>query len=144
MKKHRFWTLAALAALLSLPTVVSAQEPTEPDEAENAEMTSAFDVPATIRVANHNWQDVHVYVSRDGGALESLGMVTSQSTATFEMPRGFVASGSGVRVIADPVGSRQVYVSPDMPALPGSVVAVTIENAINLSSTSLRTQMNGS
>lgn len=141
-RRWKIWTLAALATTLSLPAGAFAQEPLE--EADAAEVMATFDAPPTIRVANHNWQDMHVYVSRDGGPLQSLGVVTSQTTANFAMPKGFVYTGSGVHVVADPVGSRQTYVSPDIMAVPGTVVSVTIENAINMSSTSLRTHADGS
>lgn len=90
----------------------------------------------TVEVTNHNWADMVVYAVR-GGTRYRLGMVTSMSTARFEIP-GMVVNGSGgVSLAADPVGSTDVFVTQPMQVVPGQRVEFNIENHIATSSYSV-------
>lgn len=64
--------------------------------------------PTVVEVTNGHWLDVHVYVVASGQRW-SLGMVTSQSVRSYELPSGVFASGNDVVLVADPIGSGNTY-----------------------------------
>lgn len=86
-----------------------------------------------VQVKNHNWLDMHVYVSRSGGPLRSLGMVTSMSAAEFRLPAEVAMAGADLRIATDPIGGSGLYVSPTMLVAPGSEIRIVVENALGLS-----------
>lgn len=130
-------TLAWLPVILTVATPAMLTGQDETPAGTTAEAVASLPDP-TVIVANHNWLDVHVYASRRAGGRVSLGVVTSNTTREFELPSRFLAAGGDVHVIADPIGSVGRYVTPSIVADPGTNVIVTIENALNLSSASLR------
>lgn len=127
------WLPVALAA--TTPAMSIAQD--EPPAEATVEAAASLPDPMVI-VANHNWLDVHVYASRHAGGRVSLGVVTSNTTRKFELPDTFLDAGGDVYLIADPIGSLGRYVTPAVVAESGTNVVVHIENALNLSSASLR------
>jgi hypothetical protein len=64
---------------------------------------------AFVEVTNSSWFDVVVYGVRSGVRWR-LGMVGSMNTETFRIPQHDLLSGSGLRLIADPIGSPEVFV----------------------------------
>lgn len=128
------WLPVALAA--TTPAMSVAQD--EPPAETTVEAVVASLPAPKVIVANHNWLDVHVYASRHAGGRVSLGVVTSNTTRKFELPDMFLSAGGDVYLIADPIGSLGRYVTPAVVAEPGTNVVVHIENALNLSSASLR------
>ena len=91
----------------------------------------------TIEVVNQNWQDMHVYVLASG-QRRSLGMVTSQNSEVFELPRGALAADRDIVFIADPVGSVVAFVSDPVLVQPGDQVRWTIQNRLRHSSVFVR------
>lgn len=88
---------------------------------------------ASVRVTNNNWSDMTVYMERTGLRVR-LGTVTSMGSQTFRVP-GSVLGGEGdVRLVADPIGSRESYVTQPVQVWPGQMVAFKIENHIAVSS----------
>jgi len=136
------WSLGVLALLVTLaaPEGLTGQESPGQEPQAGVEEATPASVGAALRIANHNWLDLHVYLSREGGPLQSLGMVTSHTTATFELPRESFLAGSALRVVADPIGGGPRYVSPELILSPGVDVHVAVENAIHLSSSTVRTR----
>jgi len=90
-----------------------------------------------VRVENLNWLDMHVYISQSGGPLRSLGMVTSMSSQGFHVPTNLGRANQDVRVIADPIGGSGIYVSPSMMVGPQSEIVVKVQNALELSYSTL-------
>jgi hypothetical protein len=78
-----------------------------------------------VEVTNSNWLDVVVYRVRSGVRWR-LGTVRGLSTATFHIPRQDVLSGGGLRLMADPIGSREVYMSERIVVAPGQRVELTV------------------
>jgi hypothetical protein len=76
-------------------------------------------------VENTNWLDVVVY-SLGSGARRRLGTVTSFAKETFRIPRHELFSSAGLRLVADPIGSREVFVSERIIAGPGDRVVLTL------------------
>jgi hypothetical protein len=77
-----------------------------------------------IEVTNTNWLDVVVYSARFGERWR-LGMVRSMTTETFRLPRRHQLS-PGLRLVADPVGSSNVFVTERIAASPGDRVMLTV------------------
>ncbi len=99
--------------------------------------TSMRDAPVTLFVRNYNWNTVHVYVMGAGQNL-SLGQLSSMDTATYVIPRSILASDQSVRLIADPIGSVQGYISEPVFVSAGDRIEWTINNALSQSVISVR------
>jgi hypothetical protein len=119
---------AALVALTTVPSALIAQEPAQFDE-DRAESEDR----AVVRVTNHNWMDMHVYLIRDGGPRQSIGVVGSFQSAELALPLRALDSATRVRIVADPIGARGVYVSPEIIASPADDVILTLQNSLPLS-----------
>lgn len=88
---------------------------------------------ALLVVRNQNWSDVHLYVLAAGQRF-SLGMVTSQSERSFEIPATAFASQRDLVFLADPVGSTLAYVSDPLLVHPGDRVKWTLQMQLSQSS----------
>lgn len=91
---------------------------------------------ADVRVTNSNWSDMTVYVER-AGHRSRLGSVTSMQSATFQIPRAMMSGTGSLRLVADPLGSAQPYVTPVLQVWPGQTVDFTIQNHLAISSVSV-------
>lgn len=115
---------AAVAALLAMGACApAAQQPDGPSAAPTS----------TVRVTNNNWADMNVFVVRNGMRVR-LGTVTSLNTTTFRVPSAATRGVTQVRIVADPIGSSRGYVSEVLQLYPGQQVAMTVQNAIQMSS----------
>ena len=85
-----------------------------------------------VEVTNNNWLDMAVYAER-GGLKVRLGMVTSMGNETLTIPQNVMASSTGIRLIASPIGSSSTYASYPMEVWPGETVEFTIENNLGTS-----------
>lgn len=85
--------------------------------------------PASVEVKNQNWQDMHIYVMA-AGQRWSLGLVTSQSTRTYELPDGVFATGRRVIFLADPVGSVLAFHSDPLHLERGDRVEWMLQNQL--------------
>jgi hypothetical protein len=86
-----------------------------------------------IRVNNHNWSDMTVYLVRNGARMR-LGSVSSLDTRTFEVPNSLLVSTGEVRLVADPIGSTRVFTSPPLLIAQGQGAEWRLENSLALSS----------
>lgn len=94
------------------------------------------DAAVTVRVDNRSWSTMHLYVVSDG-QWNSLGQLSSQATADYEIPRSMLAGARLIRLAADPVGSVQAYLSDEIHVLPGDVVEWTLADQPQFSSLSV-------
>lgn len=117
--------LAAVAALLGLAA------PSTPHAAFAQEGREVH-----VVVDNQGYYDMHVYVL-DGGTRRSLGLATGLSKREFTLPQIVVDSHRDVRILADPIGGRNAYVSQTLLAGPGDWITVVIRDNPNLSYTSV-------
>lgn len=83
------------------------------------------DRPVHVEVENQSWNAVHVYVLA-GGQYRSLGQISSQNSARFEVPRGLLGGRKEIRLAADPIGSRDGFISDRILVEPGDVVSWTL------------------
>ena len=91
---------------------------------------------ATVRVTNNNWATMTVYAVR-GTSRVRLGMVNSMATQVFTLPRSVMAGASGLRLLADPIGSNRVFLTPAVYVSAGEAVQFDIQNNLPISSVSV-------
>jgi hypothetical protein len=93
---------------------------------------SNADAPS-VTVRNDNWLDVVVYLVR-GASRFRMGTVRSTSTETFRLPSGAHSSGSPLRIMADPIGASQGYLTEPVVLGPGQRLELKVASPINVSS----------
>ena len=91
----------------------------------------------TVRVVNHAWLDVTVYLLQ-GAHRDRIGVATASSTSTFQIPLRQLSAGAEYRLYGDPVGSRQTVRSEPLHAQDGDVVTWTLEDDLARSSIDVR------
>ena len=79
----------------------------------------------TVRVENHNFSDVDLFVVRSGGRIR-LGTVTGLTTEVFTIPQGVVEVSGDLQFLASPVGGRGGALSMSIPASPGDSLVLEI------------------
>lgn len=92
--------------------------------------------PVSVQVTNQNWSDVHAYVLV-GGQRQSLGVITTTNSRTFELSPQMLMGQRGVTFIGLPIGSRLAYVSEELLVAPGDRVVWTIHNNLQQSTVSI-------
>lgn len=85
-----------------------------------------------LTVTNQNWLDVDVFVIR-ADTRYRLGAVTGNNSATLSIPASLVAHGE-VRLMADPIGSDDVYVSEAIAVTPDQQLQLTVAPRMRMSS----------
>ena len=119
---------AALSAFLVLASCAPAATQTA---------TSAPPEPGiSLTVANQNWLDVTVYAIR-GATRIRIGQVTGNGTAQLRIPRHLLVAGQ-VRLMADPIGSNELYISEPISVDPDQRLQLTVAPAVNMSSYAVR------
>ena len=98
---------------------------------------SVPDGEVTVRVINHSWLDVTVYIVQ-GTRRERLGSATATATTTFTVALRRLANGGEYRLLGDPVGSRTSVRSEPLYAQDGDVVTWTLEDNLARSSIDVR------
>ncbi len=116
-------TLATLSVLL-LAVAVGACSTTRGGEGEDGS-DGARDRPVYVEIENQSWNTVHVYVLA-GGQYQSLGQISSQNSSRYEVPRGMMGGRKEIRLAADPIGSREGFISDRILVEPGDVVSWTL------------------
>ena len=101
-----------------------------------ASPTGSATTPATVKVANYNWLDVNVYAVQ-GGTRVRLGSVTSMSSGTFQLPSRFLQQSTPVRLLVDPIGSTEGYMTDGIMVQGGQQVSFSVQNALQFSSISV-------
>lgn len=101
--------------------------------ASNQAGTRSLSAPATVKVANYNWMDVNVYAVQ-GGTRVRLGTVTTMGTGTFHLPARFLAQSNSVRLMVDPIGSAEGYITDGILVHGGQQISFNVQNALQFSS----------
>lgn len=92
---------------------------------------------ATVRVTNNHWSDMTIYLV-EGATRHRLGLVTSQKTTSFRVPRGVELGSGDLRLLADPVGRRESYTTDPIHLLSGQRVDFTVESLLSTSTYMIR------
>ena len=88
--------------------------------------------PISLSVTNQNWLDVDVFVLR-GTSRYRIGEVGGNTSATFSIPSSLIVRGE-VRLMADPVGSDDRYVTETISVAPDEKVQLTVAPRMRMSS----------
>src|SRR4028119_925965 len=97
------------------------------------------EAPPTVRVTNNNWANMTVTAVR-GGTRIRLGMVTSMATQVFRLPGAVTTGAGGLRLLADPIGGSEEFLTPAVQVSRGDEVKLEIQNQLQISSVSVRGQ----
>ena len=120
------WTAARWLVVVSLGCLtVGACHHSSSVGAEAAE--SNYGGAVTLRVVNHSWMDVTVYLQQ-GTRRDRIGTATATSTTEFHVPLRRISEGADYRLFGDPIGSRQSVRSEPLHAQDGDVVTWTLED----------------
>jgi hypothetical protein len=95
------------------------------------------DEPIGVEVRNDNFLDVTVYVMPDG-VSHRLGDVTGSSSATLEVPGRLIFAATSLRLMVNPIGSREAYLSEEIFVSPGDLLRLNVASRIQMSSWSVR------
>jgi hypothetical protein len=133
--------VAAVAASLALGACASATGGTPPimnlvDAPSAAAVHRASAPSAMLHVENYNWMDVVVYAVQ-GDTRMRLGQVTSMSSQDFRLPSRFLSGGDNVRLLVDPIGSTEGYMTDGVLVHDGERVSFNVQNALQFSSLSV-------
>jgi hypothetical protein len=79
---------------------------------------------AAVSVTNQNPLDVDVFIAA-GSARTRLGTVVTGQTQSFELPAAAVSAGQ-VRMVVDPVGARDSYVSEPLSIADGDQINLRV------------------
>ena len=88
--------------------------------------------PTVVRIRNSNWLDMTVFAVR-GTARIRLGFVRALGTATFTVPSASIPDRT-LRLLVDPIGSDNVYLTDGVTVAPGQLVELTIMPSLAMSS----------
>ncbi len=94
--------------------------------------TGLDSTPVSLTVTNQNWLDVDIFVLR-GTTRYRLGAVGGNSSATLSIPVSLIARGE-LQLLADPIGSNDVYVSGVISVSPNQTVELTVAPRMRMSS----------
>lgn len=133
---YRVFVVAASTTLLMLVAALglnAQQVETEKPTEELAMGTVSINTPVTLKVRNHNWLDARIYAVR-AGTRYRLGTVGTLQTETFQLPRVLQPHIQAIQILTLPIGSSRGFLSPEIYAEPGDVVAFELEENLNLSS----------
>ena len=106
------------------------------DMVSSTEPLSPLSRTAIVEVENHNWSDMVVYALH-GNSRIRLGMVTSLTTARFELPSSALYTVTDLRLVAEPLAASEKYVSEPIRVNQGQLVELRLENALAISSWSV-------
>ena len=88
---------------------------------------SGYNGAVTLRIVNHSWLDVTVYLQQ-GTRRDRVGTATAASTTEFHVALRQMSSAGDYRLLGDPIGSRQTVRSEALHAQDGDVVTWTLED----------------
>lgn len=87
----------------------------------------------TMKVQNDNWLDVVIYIVR-GAARFRVGTVGGNSSQTFSLSAAHDLGSSPLRIMADPIGSNNRYLTEPILLGPGQLLEVKVGSPISISS----------
>jgi hypothetical protein len=104
----------------------------------NRASTRLDSAPVSLTVTNQNWLDVDVFVIR-GTTRYRLGAVGGNSSATLSIPTSLIVHGQ-LQLMADPIGSDDVYVTEMITVAPDETVQLTVAPRMRMSSYAVSTR----
>jgi hypothetical protein len=120
----------ATAALLCVAISAAACGPAFQQDEDGAPTPRS---ESTLKVDNHNWSDMRIYLVRDG-ITTRLGFVSSMTERSINLPASALSLGGEVRLMAAPLGSTERFFSDPLHLAPGQMIEWRLENRLPLSS----------
>lgn len=130
----RVVVLLAALAMMAGPLWSACTGSKNPDEPAAAPIP---DVGMTLYVENHNVLDVRVFLLTDGDR-QKIGTVPSLSKRIFQVSVADLGGALELRLLADPIGSRDSFSTQPIPVQPGAIIEWQVEKDIRFSSILLR------
>jgi hypothetical protein len=100
------------------------------------QVSPVFREQTTLFVENNNWSDMTVYIVRDG-MRSRVGSIPSFTRSRFVLSPAMIGGVGEIRLLADPLGSNQRYLSEPILVNPGQQVRFRVENNVQLSTYSV-------
>ncbi|NIP78330.1 MAG: hypothetical protein GWM90_03670 [Gemmatimonadetes bacterium] len=89
--------------------------------------------PSTrVRVENHHWSDVTVYVLA-GPAKRRLGLVVTTDVKVFELPESMLNGQGSVRLLVDPIGGGRRHITRPILVNEGEQIELEVQNHLPIS-----------
>lgn len=129
--------MMVLGALLASTAVGGCASGMASDEGAMYGVAPAASERTALVIENNNWQDMVVYLLKDG-MRHRLGNVQSLASGRFRLTPSMIGGSGSLRIVADPIGSTRAWVSEPIHIQPGDVVQFKLENNISLSSYLIR------
>ena len=114
-------------ALLALAAAVGVAACASQPRYETADAKAVGWPTVAVEVTNRNWMDIVVYAVTSS-QLVRLGSVTTGTLERFELPHSVNTLGGDLYLEARPIGSRQIFRSQYILAVPGDRVIWNVEN----------------
>ncbi len=124
----------ARRAVLMLMLVVTAASCSRGRKTETSALTTG---PVSLRVENHNWVNVIVYVLHDGQRTR-LGQATGSKTTDMTIPYWIVRQVSTIQLLGDPVGSNESVTTDAVTVRPWMRLAWTLETDLSRSALAIQ------
>lgn len=90
-------------------------------------------VEVVLRVTNHHWLDVVVYIEHDGQRTR-VGTVTAVSSQQFILPARLLGVSHQFRLVGAAIGSSEYVRTETLSILPGQFIEWTLESSLRRSS----------
>ena len=119
---------AFAAALLAVSACFLHRSKTTSESAVQATATEI-----ALRVTNHNYLDVVIYVLHDGQRTR-VGTVTGSSSTVFFLPPHLLGQGSEIQLLGDPIGSPDFARTETFVVQAGQYIDWTLETDLRRSS----------
>jgi hypothetical protein len=124
----------ARLAVLALMLAVTAASCSRGKKSDSAPVPSG---PVSLRVENHNWVNVIIYVLHDGQRTR-LGMATGSKTTDLTIPYWVVRQASTIQLLGDPVGSNDSITTNAVTVRPWMQLDWTLETNLSRSALTIR------
>jgi len=124
----------ARRAVLMLMLMVTAASCSHGRKTESSALTTG---PVSLRVENHNWVNVTVYVLH-GGQRTRLGMATGSKTTDLTIPYWIVGRASTIQLQGDAVGSSDRIVTSAVTVRPWMQLEWSLETDLSRSALAIK------
>ncbi len=117
----------SLVPVIALVLGLAHAEPAVAAPADTRAAVDKADEVVTVRVVNHNWADMRIYLVVGGRSIR-LGTVTSLTTETLKIRRGLIGLNTDVELVAVAIGNRRAIYSGPIVVFPGDRLEFRVEN----------------
>lgn len=123
-----------LRAVLISMFVVTAASCSRGRKTQSSQLASG---PVSLRVENHNWVNVNVYVLH-GGQRTRLGMATGSKTTDMTIPYWIVGQSSSIQLQGEAVGSSDRITTTAVTVRPWMHLDWTLETDLSRSALAIK------